>query len=121
MRVLLVAMIGAALAVGAWAQMGGGKMSIPDSGDVSPEMSGHRHRDPVEVQRAREMAKLRNEDRQKKLVADTERLLALATDLKAQVDQASGDKTGDKLSADRIKQVGEIEKLAHSVKERMKG
>jgi hypothetical protein len=67
------------------------------------------------------MAKLRNEDRQKKLVADTERLLALATDLKTQVDQAAGDKTGDKLSSDRIRQVGEIEKLAHSVKERMKG
>ena len=117
MRVLLVAMIGAVLAVGAWAaQMGGGQMTIPGSPDV-PEMSGHRHRDPADAQRAQEMAKQRNEERQKKLVADTERLLALATDLKTQVDQS----TEDKSSADRIKQVGEIEKLAHSVKERMKG
>jgi hypothetical protein len=117
MRVLLVAMIGAVLAVGAWAQMGGGQTTIPGSAEVPPDLSGHGHRDPADARRSWELAKLRNEDRQKKLVADTERLLALATDLKTQVDQASG----DKLSADRIKQVGEIEKLAHSVKERMKG
>jgi hypothetical protein len=117
MRVLLVVMIGAVLAVGgSAAQMGGGQMTIPDSADI-PQMSGHRHRDPADTQRAEKMAKLRNEDRQKNLVADTERLLALATDLKTQVDQS----TEDKSSADRIKQVGEIEKLAHSVKERMKG
>jgi hypothetical protein len=51
------------------------------------------------------------------LVADTERLLALATDLKAQVGQSAT----DSLSEDGMKKVEEIEKLAHSVKERMKG
>ena len=50
-------------------------------------------------------------------MADTDKLLALATDLKAQVDKS----TKDTLSVDVIKKADEIEKLAHSVKERMKG
>ncbi len=62
-------------------------------------------------------AKSRNIDRQKKLEADTEKLLSLATELKEQVDKT------DKniLSVDVIKKADEIEKLAKSVKDRMKG
>jgi hypothetical protein len=52
--------------------------------------------------------------RQKKLVADTDRLLALAADLKAQVDKSPAANT---LSVDEIKKADEIEKLAHSVKQ----
>ena len=73
--------------------------------------------DPIEAHRAEKQAKLQNDDRQKRLVADTDKLLALATDLKAQVDKS----TKDTLSVDVIKKADEIEKLAHSVKERMKG
>ena len=62
-------------------------------------------------------AELRNADRQKRLVADTDKLLALATDLKEQVDKS----TKDTLSVDVIKKADEIEKLAKSVKDRMKG
>lgn len=72
---------------------------------------------PLEAHRAAQQAKLQNNDRQKRLVADTDKLLALATDLKAQVDKS----TKDTLSVDVIKKADEIEKLAHSVKERMKG
>ena len=64
-----------------------------------------------------QMAKTRNSDRQKRLVADTEKLLALATDLKQKV----GKTDKNLLSVDVIKKADEIEKLAHSVKERMKG
>ncbi len=48
---------------------------------------------------------------------DTEKLLSLATELKEQVDKT------DKniLSVDVIKKADEIEKLAKSVKDRMKG
>ncbi len=62
-------------------------------------------------------AKSRNVERQKKLQADTEKLLSLATELKEQVDKT------DKniLSVDVIKKADEIEKLAKSVKDRMKG
>lgn len=73
--------------------------------------------DPMDAHRAEKQAKLQNDDRQKRLVADTDKLLALATDLKAQVDKS----TKDTLSVDVIKKADEIEKLAHSVKERMKG
>jgi hypothetical protein len=73
--------------------------------------------DPLESRRADQQEKLRNNDRQRRLVADTEKLLVLATDLKAQVDKS----TKDTLSVDVIKKAEEIEKLAHSVKERMKG
>jgi len=64
-----------------------------------------------------EQAKLRNADRQKKLVEDTAKLLALAQELKVAVDKS--DK--NTLSLDVVRKADEIEKLAHSVKERMKG
>jgi hypothetical protein len=73
--------------------------------------------DPLDAHRAEKQAKLQNDDRQKRLVADTDKLLLLATDLKAKVDKS----TKDTLSLDVIKKADEIEKLAHSVKERMKG
>jgi hypothetical protein len=71
----------------------------------------------MDPHRAEQQEKLRNTDRQKRLVADPDKLLALATDLKAQVDKSNK----DTLSVDVIKKAEEIEKLAHSVKERMKG
>jgi hypothetical protein len=72
---------------------------------------------PLDTHREEQQAKLRNDDRQKRLVADTAKLLVLATDLKAQVDKS----TKDTMSVDVIKKADEIEKLARSVKERMKG
>jgi len=64
-----------------------------------------------------DQAKMRNMERQKKLVDDTEKLLALATELKTDVDKSNK----DTLSLDVIRKADEIEKLAHSVKEKMKG
>jgi hypothetical protein len=64
-----------------------------------------------------QQARSRNSDRQKQLVQDTDKLLALATQLKQDVDKTNK----DVLSVDVIKKADEIEKLAHSVKERMKG
>jgi hypothetical protein len=63
------------------------------------------------------MAVRRNSERQKMLVADTDRLLALAQQLKADVDKT--DK--DVLSIDVVKRAEQIEKLAKSVKEKMRG
>ena len=62
-------------------------------------------------------ARLQNEDRQKQLVADTEKLLELATELHTDVSKT--DK--NTLSVDVIKKADEIEKLAHSVKVKMRG
>jgi hypothetical protein len=118
MRLFLVAVVGAVLVVGSSAKISAGQMSIPGPPNGLPQqMPGHRDRDAGDSRRAAQLAKMRNEDRQKKLVADTEKLLALATDLKAQVGQSEA----DSLSDAGIKKVEEIEKLAHSVKERMKG
>jgi hypothetical protein len=64
-----------------------------------------------------QQARSRNSERQKKLVADTDRLLALIGDLKHQIEQA--DRDGQ--PADVTKKAEEIEKLAKSVKDRMKG
>ena len=63
-----------------------------------------------------EAAKQRNLDRQKRLVADTDKLLQLAQELKVEV----GKSNKDMLSVTVIKKAEEIEKLAKSVKERMK-
>jgi hypothetical protein len=63
------------------------------------------------------LAKLLNTDRQKQLVLDTQRLLVLANELKLDVDKSNK----DTLSLDVIRKADEIEKLAHSVKEKMKG
>jgi nitric oxide reductase activation protein len=95
---------------------GGRQQQVP--GFPSPgRTSNPAEPDPTDPHRAEQQEKLRNNDRQKRLVADTEKLLVLATDLKAQVDKS----TKDTLSVDVIKKADEIEKLAHSVKERMKG
>jgi hypothetical protein len=72
---------------------------------------------PLGTQLERDQAKMRNTDRQKQLVADTERLLNLANELKADVDKSNK----DTLSLDVVKKADEIEKLAHNVKEKMKG
>jgi hypothetical protein len=64
-----------------------------------------------------EQERMRSVDRQKQLVLDTQRLLALANELKADVDKSNK----DMLSLDVIRKADEIEKLAHTVKEKMKG
>ena len=55
-------------------------------------------------------------ERQRRLVDDTDKLLALATQLHTDVAKTNK----DILSLDVVRRADEIEKLAHSVKERMK-
>jgi hypothetical protein len=57
-----------------------------------------------------------NAERKKQIAADSAKLLKLATDLKAEVDQSNK----DMLSLNVIRKAEEIEKLAHNVKEKMK-
>jgi len=65
----------------------------------------------------KEMAKTANKQRQEQIKTDTDKLLKLATDLKQYVDKSNE----NTLSLDVIKKAEEIEKLAHNVKEKMKG
>lgn len=81
----------------------------PQTQPTSPE-------DQAKAKLERDMAKKANQERQAALKRDTERLLKLATELKDYVDKTNE----NVLSFDVVKKAEEIEKLAHSVKEKMK-
>ncbi len=85
--------------------------------DLDPQFGRQRNQhSPDEMQRERDQIKAMNKDRQKKLQADTDKLLKLATELKEYVD-----KTNENiLSVDVIKKTDEIEKLSKSIRETMK-
>ena len=73
--------------------------------------------DESRIQMEKDMAKKANQERQANLKRDTEKLLKLATELKESVDKTNE----STLSVDVVKKAEEIEKLAHSVKDKMKG
>jgi hypothetical protein len=86
----------------------------PVGGDLSGAPPGEGEaRDEL----ARNMAKKANEERHVALKNDTDKLLKLAVELKAYVDKSNE----HILSVDVVKKAEEIEKLAHSVKDKMKG
>lgn len=64
----------------------------------------------------KELAKKANRDRQAQLQRDTDNLLKLANELKQYVEKSNE----NTLSLEVVKKAEEIEKLAHSVKEKMK-
>ena len=70
---------------------------------------------PPQVQK--DMEKRANEQRQVELKRDTDRLLKLSTELKDYVDKTNQ----NVLSLEVIKKAEEIEKLAHSVRTKMRG
>jgi hypothetical protein len=73
--------------------------------------------DPVRARMELLAAQRENQDRQIALKRDTDKLLALANELKQNVDRTGP----DILSVDVVKKAQEIEKLAKSVKDKMKG
>ena len=78
---------------------------------------GQRREDEEQRKMEREQQKKRNEERQADLKRDTDKLLLLATQLKQAVDKSNE----NTLSLDVIKKAGEIEKLAKSVRDKMRG
>ena len=73
--------------------------------------------DAQKAKMVKDMEKRANQQRQAELERDTEQLLKLATELKQQV----GKSTENVMSLDVMKKAEEIERLAHSVREKMKG
>ena len=73
--------------------------------------------DPLSHSMEEQMLIKRTTERQKVIVADTTRLLQLATELKTEVDKSNK----DQLSLSVVKKAEEVEKLARAVKEKMKG
>jgi hypothetical protein len=84
----------------------------PADADRNPGMPP----DPMQDLMADKSKLARNDERQRKLVSDTDRLLLLANQLKSEV-AASGSETMTPLM---LHQMDEIEKLARSVKEKMR-
>lgn len=86
-------------------------LSIPQPGkDRTAE-------DGLTSEQRHNIAKKQNEQRQAEIKKDTDKLLELATELKQYVDKTNE----NVLSMDVIKKAEQIEKLAKSVKEKMKG
>jgi hypothetical protein len=113
MRMLTMAMVGMVLVTAGSAKVTGGQMPAP-SLPWSTQMRGMSQPD---IMRHVEQKRMLMSERQKRLVADTDKLVELTTALKEQVDETNK----NILSLDMIKKADEIEKLAHSVKERIKG
>ena len=82
--------------------------------DISPPMGDE---DEARARVTSEMAKKAAKERVAALKHDTDRLLRLSVELKQSVDKSDE----NVLSLDVIKKAEEIEKLAHSVREKMKG
>ncbi len=96
-------------------QWGSKTPQLPQSSGAS-NPAGKEASDPAVGDIQRKQEKLRQDERQKRLVADSDKLLVLATQLHEEV--AKTDK--NILSMDVIRRADEIEKLAHTVKERMR-
>jgi hypothetical protein len=80
---------------------------VPDARDA----------DAAHAEMEKDMAKRANKERQAALKRDTDKLLQLSTELKQYVDKSDE----NMLSLDVIKKAEEIEKLAHSVRDKMRG
>jgi hypothetical protein len=93
------------------AQSHGGPPQRVDGTVATPEADEGRDRI------ARDMAKKANLERHAALKNDTDKLVKLAGELKDYVDKSNE----NVLSLDVLKKAEEIEKLAHNVKEKMKG
>lgn len=83
-------------------------------GDIAPPMADE---DEARARIANEMAKRAAKERVAALKIDTDKLLRLSVELKQSVDKSDE----NVLSVDVIKKAEEIEKLARSVKDKMKG
>ena len=115
LRLTVLVAVGLLAAGVAVASQAGQQGQFPDT--TQPPFGAPRDRDdPTARQREEKLAKDRNVERQQRLVADTDKLLELARELKQEVDKSDR----NTLSVEVVKKAAEIEKLAKSVKERMR-
>ena len=84
---------------------------------VPPGIQGTPSEEEGRTKLEKEMAKKANQERHADLKRDTDTLLKLATELKEYVDKSNE----NVLSLNVLKKAEQIEKLAHSVKDKMKG
>ncbi len=90
----------------------------PPTNSRDPQFGSRRNQqDADEIRMEKERAKAVNHARQETIKTDTDKLLQLATELKQYVDKSNE----HVLSLTVMKKAEEIEKLARTVKEKMKG
>ncbi|MGC2698460.1 MAG: hypothetical protein WA738_21945 [Candidatus Angelobacter sp.] len=88
---------------------------IPAAPAAVPQFE-RREEDPAQKEMRDHMLKEANKKRQADIKNDTEKLFALATELKTAVDKTNE----NMLSLDVVRKADEVEKLAKKVKEKMK-
>jgi hypothetical protein len=102
------------------AQKSGGQGKVPpnlQNGPTTlPNLDQPAVVDPMRAHMDEERVKAMNDDRQKRLAADIDRLQELTNQLKSDLDKTNK----DELSVAVIRKAAEIEKLAHDVQSRMK-
>jgi type VI protein secretion system component VasF len=89
---------------------------LPSAMNPMPSFGTANSSDPAAAEMARQMALKRAVQRQQDIVDQTTKLLVLAQELKSDVDKSNK----DQLSTAVIKKAEAIEKLAKSVKEKMR-
>jgi len=122
-------LMGSLACLAAMAALSGAAQSVPEPLS-NPQPISHtillpeanRPLDPNQIMEMREQNEKKkdftaaNVERRKQIADDTAKLLKMAADLKAEVDKTNK----DTLSLGVIRKADEIERLAHSVKEKMK-
>ncbi len=94
-----------------------GQASDPYPGPIRPKLGPEPlGSEPISPHNPFKLEHMREEERHKRLLADTARLVELTNELKTEVDKAAK----DELSLDVVRKAAEIEKLARDVKERMR-
>ena len=88
----------------------------PGVGRPQPPGAGVDEPGPLVGLNSAKMEHLREDERRKRMLADTAKLVALSTALNAEVEKT----TRDELSVEVVRKAAEIEKLAHDVRERMR-
>lgn len=92
-------------------------ISVPALSQFPPPGQQEARPSEQEARVQREQAKKLNKQRQQELKRDTDKLLELATQLKQYVDQSNE----NILSVEVVKKAQEIDKLARSVRDKMRG
>lgn len=112
----LLLMVFLMLAPAAPAQQTPPTTTVPTDRGMPGLSPNPRQPDGTMAHMAERMARQRNTDRQKEIVADTARLLKLAQQLNVDVSKSNK----DTLSLAVVKEANEIEKLAKTIKDKMK-
>jgi HAMP domain-containing protein len=114
MRVVRCALVGALLITACPLEVSGWQTQHTEP--LSDPAADHDRQVIVDDSAEVRQAKLLRVQRQKQLISDSDKLLKLATDLNQQIDNTPA----ETLSADSVKKAAEIEKLAHSLRQRLK-